>query len=117
MPSHTLVTASLEHFLALRRRGVVPLLLQCLALFLWKLLETAVILAHRGLLARRKRLESLPALSQGFALLRRQGMPAIKALACQATLVGGHSEPALTATGKRLLPLRRKRVPLVAEAR
>jgi hypothetical protein len=55
--------ASFQHLLTLFGRSVMPLLAQRAALLGRHLLEAAIVLAYRILLARRERLELLPLLA------------------------------------------------------
>src|SRR5215469_11646372 len=76
-----LVLTSLPaRLLPLRRRGRAPLLPKLLTPLGRELLEAAVVLAYRRLLARGKRLEVLPALAQRLALLRGQRAEALEAV-------------------------------------
>src|SRR5215469_6597427 len=70
----------LQPLLALRRRGRAPLLPKLLTPLGRELLEAAVVLAYRRLLARGQRLEVLPALAQRLALLRGQRAEALEAV-------------------------------------
>jgi hypothetical protein len=69
--SRVLLTRVLNHHLPFRRRGVSPPLTQHLPSLGRQFLEPLEILANRRLLLRRQRLELLPSIPQGIALLRR----------------------------------------------
>jgi hypothetical protein len=77
---HLPLTCMLNHLLPLGRRCVLPAFAQHLPPLGRQLLESAEILPNRGLLIRGQRLESVPSVTKGAALVGRQRVPLLEPL-------------------------------------